>query len=55
MLDQESLRPVILSMAIYIIISIIVPRIAKKPTHHPRYQLHSRGILVKYFPPQQVF
>ncbi len=32
MLDQESLRPVILSMAIYIIISIIVPRIAKKPT-----------------------
>lgn len=32
MLDQESLRPVIISMALYIIISIVIPRIAKKPT-----------------------
>ena len=32
MLDQESLRPVIVSMAIYILISIVVPRISKKPT-----------------------
>lgn len=31
MLDQESLRPVILAMAIYISISTLVPRIIKKP------------------------
>lgn len=31
-LDQESLRPVIIAMTLYIAISIIVPKIAKKPT-----------------------
>lgn len=32
MLDQESLRPVIIAMALYITILTIVPRIAKKPS-----------------------
>ena len=32
MLDQESLRPVIIAMALYITISTLVPRIVKKPT-----------------------
>ena len=32
MLDQESLRPVIIAMALYITILTIIPRIAKKPT-----------------------
>lgn len=32
MLDQESLRPVIIAMSVYIMISVLVPRIAKKPT-----------------------
>jgi hypothetical protein len=32
MLDQESLRPVIIAMALYITISILLPRIVKKPT-----------------------
>lgn len=32
MLDQETLRPVIIAMALYIAISILVPRIIKKPT-----------------------
>ena len=32
MLDQESLRPVIIAMALYISISTLVPRIATKPT-----------------------
>jgi hypothetical protein len=32
MLDQETLRPVIIAMALYIAISIIIPKIAKKPT-----------------------
>ena len=32
MLDQESLRPVIIAMALYITISILVPRIVTKPT-----------------------
>jgi hypothetical protein len=31
-LDQESLRPVIIAMAIYLTISTLVPKIAKKPT-----------------------
>jgi len=31
MLDQESLRPVIIAMAIYISVSTLVPRIIKKP------------------------
>jgi hypothetical protein len=31
-LDQESLRPVIIAMTVYIAISIIIPRIVKKPT-----------------------
>ena len=31
-LDQETLRPVIISMALYLAINIIVPRILKKPT-----------------------
>ena len=32
MLDQESLRPVIIAMALYITINILIPRIIKKPT-----------------------
>jgi hypothetical protein len=32
MLDQESLRPVIIAMAIYIALVSLVPRIIKKPT-----------------------
>ena len=32
MLDQETLRPVIIAMALYIAISVLVPRIIKKPT-----------------------
>jgi hypothetical protein len=32
MLDQESLRPVIIAMALYITIRILVPRIVTKPT-----------------------
>jgi hypothetical protein len=32
LLDQESLRPVIIAMTVYIAISIIIPRIVKKPT-----------------------
>ena len=32
MLDQESLRPVIIAMALYITISVLVPRILTKPT-----------------------
>ena len=32
MLDQETLRPVIIAMALYIALNIIVPRILKKPT-----------------------
>jgi len=32
MLDQDSLRPVIIAMALYITILTIVPRIIKKPT-----------------------
>jgi hypothetical protein len=31
-LDQETLRPVIIAMALYLAINIIVPRILKKPT-----------------------
>ena len=31
-LDQETLRPVIIAMALYLAINIIVPRIIKKPT-----------------------
>jgi len=31
-LDQDNLRPVIIAMALYIAISILVPRIIKKPT-----------------------
>ena len=31
-LDQETLIPVIIAMALYIAISILVPKIAKKPT-----------------------
>ena len=32
MLDQESLRPVIIAMALYITISTLIPRIVKKPS-----------------------
>jgi len=32
MLDQETLRPVIISMAVYLSISILIPRIIKKPS-----------------------
>jgi hypothetical protein len=31
MLDQESLRPVIIAMALYITINTLVPRIVKQP------------------------
>jgi hypothetical protein len=31
-LDQETLRPVIIAMALYIALNIIVPRIVKKST-----------------------
>jgi len=31
-LDQETLRPVIIAMALYLALNIIVPRIIKKPT-----------------------
>ena len=31
-LDQESLRPVIIAMAIYLTISTLIHKIAKKPT-----------------------
>ena len=31
-LDQESLRPVILAMAIYLALAIVIPKIIKKPT-----------------------
>ena len=33
MLDQETLRPVIIAMALYLAISQIVPEIFKKPTN----------------------
>ena len=32
MLDQETLRPVIIAMAVYLAINILIPRIIKKPT-----------------------
>lgn len=32
MLDQESLRPIIIAMALYIAISTIVPRFVTKPS-----------------------
>ena len=32
MLDQESLSPVIISMSLYLIISVLVPRLMTKPT-----------------------
>ncbi len=32
MLDQESLRPVIIAMTLYIIVNLILPRIVTKPT-----------------------
>ena len=32
MLDQESLRPVIIAMALYLTISTLIPHIVKKPT-----------------------
>ena len=32
MLDQETLRPVIIAMAVYITINVLLPRILKKPT-----------------------
>lgn len=31
-LDQETLRPVIIAMALYIFIHILTPRVIKKPT-----------------------
>ena len=33
MLDQETLRPVIISMALYLAISQIIPEVFKKPTN----------------------
>ena len=33
MLDQETLRPVIISMALYLAISKILPELLKKPTN----------------------
>jgi hypothetical protein len=32
MLDQDSLRPVIIAMVLYIVIHILLPKIIKKPT-----------------------
>ena len=32
LVGQEILRPVIIAMSVYIMISVLVPRIAKKPT-----------------------
>ena len=32
MLDQESLRPVIIAMSLYIIIATLIPRFVTKPT-----------------------
>lgn len=32
MFDQESLRPVIIAMSLYLIISSLVPRVVTKPT-----------------------
>lgn len=32
MLDQDTLRPVIIAMALYIAISVLMPRLIKKPT-----------------------
>ena len=32
MLDQETLRPVILAMTFYIAVSVLVPKLAKKPS-----------------------
>jgi len=32
MFDQESLRPVIIAMAVYLTIATVVPRVVKKPT-----------------------
>jgi hypothetical protein len=32
LLDQESLRPVIIAMALYLTIATLIPRIIKKPT-----------------------
>ena len=32
MLDQETLRPVIIAMALYITLATLVPQIIKKPT-----------------------
>ena len=32
MLDQESLRPVIIAMSIYLTICVLIPRIITKPT-----------------------
>ena len=31
-LDQESLRPVIIAMAVHLTIATVVPRVVKKPT-----------------------
>jgi hypothetical protein len=33
MLDQETLRPVVISMALYVVIAKIVPENIKKPTN----------------------
>lgn len=32
MLDQDTLRPVIIAMALYVTITTLIPRIIKKPT-----------------------
>jgi hypothetical protein len=32
MFDSETLRPVIIATALYLVFSVMVPRIAKKPT-----------------------
>ena len=32
MLDQDTLRPVIIAMALYVTITTLIPRIVKKPT-----------------------
>ena len=33
MFDQDTLRPVIIAMSLYIIVSVLVPRFVSKPTN----------------------
>ena len=52
MFDSETLRPVIIAMALYIALSIIVPKLVKKPTgvklvdDEVMYLMAQKGFLV---------